>query len=113
MFSRATPDAAQVVDDIAALAALGVTWVTVALPADTRRDLLTAVETFGTQVITLGAFMHTQTALAGENGLFTSETSDFAGRSATFLASAPLFAYASIVDNDSGDASFVLPSVLE
>ena len=67
----------------------------------------------GTQVITLGAFMHTQTALAGENGLFTSETSDFAGRSVTFLASAPLFAYASIVDNDSGDASFVLPSVLE
>ena len=67
----------------------------------------------GTQVITLGAFMHTQTALAGENGLFTSETSDFTGRSVTFLASAPLFAYASIVDNDSGDASFVLPSVLE
>jgi hypothetical protein len=66
-----------------------------------------------TQILTLGPFMHTQTALAGENGLFTSETSDFTGRSVTFLASAPLFAYASIVDNDSGDASFVLPHSLE
>ena len=66
-----------------------------------------------TQMITLGAFQHTQMALAGANGLFTSETADFSGRSVTFLASQPLFAYASIVDNDSGDASFVLPQSME
>ena len=67
----------------------------------------------GTQLITLGPFQHTQMALAGANGLFTSETSDFTGRAVTFLASQPLFAYASIVDNDSGDASFVLPQSLD
>ena len=51
MFAKATPAAAQVVDDIAALADIGVTWVTVALPADSRRDLLTAIESFGNDVI--------------------------------------------------------------
>jgi probable F420-dependent oxidoreductase len=51
MFAKATPDAAKVVDDIAALAAVGVTWATVALPADTRRDLIAAIDTFGRDVI--------------------------------------------------------------
>jgi hypothetical protein len=66
-----------------------------------------------TQIVTLGPFQHTQMALNGANGLFASETSDFTGRAVTFLASQPLFAYASIVDNDSGDASFVLPQSME
>jgi probable F420-dependent oxidoreductase len=51
MFAKAAPDAARVVDDIRALAAIGVTWVTVALPADTRRDLLRQIDSFGTDVI--------------------------------------------------------------
>ena len=51
MFAKAAPDAAKVVDDIAALAAIGVTWVTVTLRADTRRDLLTAIDSFGREVI--------------------------------------------------------------
>jgi probable F420-dependent oxidoreductase len=51
MFARATPDAARVIDDIGALAAIGVSWVTVALPADTRRDLLAAIDSFGADII--------------------------------------------------------------
>jgi probable F420-dependent oxidoreductase len=51
MFARAAPDAAQVVDDIRALAAIGVTWVTVALPADTRAALLRQIDAFGADVI--------------------------------------------------------------
>ena len=51
MFAKATPDAAKVVDDIAALADLGVTWVTVTLPADNRRELLAAIDSFGRDVI--------------------------------------------------------------
>jgi len=51
MFAKATPDAAKVVDDIAALAGLGVTWATVALPAETRSELIDAIESFGHDVI--------------------------------------------------------------
>ncbi|HET7311747.1 MAG TPA: LLM class F420-dependent oxidoreductase [Mycobacteriales bacterium] len=51
MFAKATPDASKIVDDISALAALGVTWVTVALPGDTRRDLLAQIDIFGRRVI--------------------------------------------------------------
>jgi probable F420-dependent oxidoreductase len=51
MFAKATPDAAQVVDDVAALASIGVTWATVALPADTRRELLTAIDSFARDVL--------------------------------------------------------------
>jgi len=51
MFARATPGPAKVLDDLAALAELGVTWATVTLPADTRQDLLVAIERFGTDVV--------------------------------------------------------------
>ncbi|HET6818407.1 MAG TPA: TIGR03619 family F420-dependent LLM class oxidoreductase [Mycobacteriales bacterium] len=51
MFAKAAPDAAKVVDDIAVLAEIGVTWLTVALPADTRRDLLAAIDAFGRDVL--------------------------------------------------------------
>jgi hypothetical protein len=51
MFAKAAPDAAEVVEDIEALAAIGVTWVSVALPADTRRDLLAEIDRFGRRVI--------------------------------------------------------------
>lgn len=51
MFAKATPDPAQVLDDIHALADLGVTWATVTLPGETRADLLAEVERFGAAVI--------------------------------------------------------------
>jgi probable F420-dependent oxidoreductase len=51
MFAKATPEHARVLDDIAALGQLGVTWATVTLPGDTRADLLREIEQFGDKVI--------------------------------------------------------------
>ncbi|HET7531020.1 MAG TPA: LLM class flavin-dependent oxidoreductase, partial [Mycobacteriales bacterium] len=51
MFADAAADPARVLDDITALAAIGVTWATVTLPADTRHDLLAAIDAFGDDVI--------------------------------------------------------------
>jgi probable F420-dependent oxidoreductase len=39
-------------DDVAALEALGVTWLTVSFPAETRRDYLAAMERFARDLIT-------------------------------------------------------------
>ena|SRR5438105_9929342 len=64
----------------------------------------------GTQMITLGPWMHTQVPLAGANGIFSGITGDTGTSSVFFLSGNPIFAYASIVDNVSGDASFVTPS---
>lgn len=44
-------DPARFADDVAALEAVGVTWCTVALPGDTRRDFLAAVDRFGSGVL--------------------------------------------------------------
>lgn len=65
------------------------------------------------RLITLGAWAQTQMPLTGTNGLFTLGapfSSNFATASVYFLSGSPIFAYASIVDNVSGDASFVTPS---
>ena len=51
MFAPAPPPAAAVVDELHALAALGVTWATVCLPADDRAGLLRQIEAFGRDVI--------------------------------------------------------------
>jgi probable F420-dependent oxidoreductase len=51
MFTRAAPEPDQVVDELHALSAVGVTWATVMLPGETRRDLLAAITDFGTQVL--------------------------------------------------------------
>ena len=51
MFAPSPPPAAAVVDELHALAELGVTWATVCLPADDRRGLLRQVEDFGRDVI--------------------------------------------------------------
>lgn len=51
MFSKATPEPSQVLDELHALADIGVTWATVTLPGETRTDLLMAMEKFGTDVI--------------------------------------------------------------
>jgi probable F420-dependent oxidoreductase len=51
MHDAAGFDPARVVDEIAALAAVGVTWCTVALPGGTRRDFLEAADRFGSDVL--------------------------------------------------------------
>jgi hypothetical protein len=51
MFSKARPDHPRVVDELHALAQLGVTWATVTLPGDTRAELLEAIDAFGAGVI--------------------------------------------------------------
>jgi hypothetical protein len=48
--------------------------------------------------------------LTGTNGLFPDQLGNFATGSVYFLSGMPIFGYASIVDNVSGDASFVIPS---
>jgi alkanesulfonate monooxygenase SsuD/methylene tetrahydromethanopterin reductase-like flavin-dependent oxidoreductase (luciferase family) len=51
MFARASPDPAAVIDEMHALAELGVTWSTVTLPGKTRADLLREIDRFGANVI--------------------------------------------------------------
>ena len=51
MFARATPEPAQVIDDLGRLAEVGVTWATVTLPGETRADLLREIGTFGSAVL--------------------------------------------------------------
>jgi len=63
-----------------------------------------------TRLITLGPWAQTQMPIAGVNGVFTGITADFATSSIYFLSGSPIFAYASIIDNISGDASFATPS---
>lgn len=56
MFNKSSPDAMQVLDAMAELTDVGVTWATVTLPGGTRSDLLREVERFGSDVI--GAMLH-------------------------------------------------------
>ena len=51
MFARATPEPARVIDEMNALAAVGVTWATVTLPGETRADLLREIDAFGSAVL--------------------------------------------------------------
>jgi hypothetical protein len=51
MFTKAAPDAARVIDELHALEELGVTWATVTLPGETRRELLSEIQRFGAEVI--------------------------------------------------------------
>jgi hypothetical protein len=62
------------------------------------------------RLVTLGAWAQTQMPISGPNGLFPDVTGNFATSSVYFLSGMPVFAYASIIDNVSGDASFVIPS---
>jgi putative membrane protein len=61
----------------------------------------------GTRTITLQPFMHMQMPLSGSTGLFANQSASTSAGTATFQASAPIFAYASLIDNTSGDTSFV------
>ena len=58
----------------------------------------------------LGPFEHVQLPLSGANGLF-STSGDIDTSTAYFVSGAPIFGYASIVDNVSGDGSYVSPSI--
>jgi probable F420-dependent oxidoreductase len=51
MFNRASPDAGAVLEELHALADIGVTWATVTLPGETRTDLLREIAAFGRDVI--------------------------------------------------------------
>ena len=64
----------------------------------------------GRQTFTLGAWTQTQLPLTNPGGLFTNVTRDVATSSLFFLSGNPIFAYASEIDNVSGDASFITPS---
>jgi hypothetical protein len=64
----------------------------------------------GSQMFTLGPWTLTQLPLVGGGGLFSNITGDIATSSVYFLSGNPIFAYASEIDNVSGDASFITPS---
>lgn len=59
----------------------------------------------GTRLITLGAWAHTQMLFMSTNSLFPDVSRRLATGSLYFLSGNPILAYASIVDNVSGDAS--------
>lgn len=61
------------------------------------------------RTLTLAPWMHMQVPLSGTTGVFNAVSGDVANSSVYFLSGNPIFAYASIVDNISGDASFVTP----
>jgi hypothetical protein len=60
--------------------------------------------------MTLMPWMQLQMPLSGSNGLFTTVSSDVGTSSVYFLSGAPVFVYASVIDNPTGDASYVAPS---
>jgi putative membrane protein len=62
----------------------------------------------GTTSMTLPPFSQSQMALAGTNALFGTGTLSTVGGALSFQATAPIFAYASMVDNTSGDTSLVM-----
>ena len=62
------------------------------------------------QMFTLGPWTQTQLPLTNAGGLFAGVTNDVATSSVFFLSGNPIFAYASEIDNISGDASFITPS---
>jgi hypothetical protein len=65
----------------------------------------------GQRQLTLMPWMQLQMPLSGGNGLFNTVTGDLGTSSVYFLSGAPVFVYASVIDNPSGDASYVTPSV--
>lgn len=66
--------------------------------------------TIGNAVITLGPWMHVQMPLTGTKGLFNQTFGEFASSSVSFISGTAIFAYATVIDNVSGDSSFVTPT---
>ena len=62
------------------------------------------------QMLTLGPWTQVQMPLSGSAGVFKNVNGDIATASVLFLSGNPIFAYASQIDNISGDASFITPS---
>ncbi|HEX3071161.1 MAG TPA: CHRD domain-containing protein [Thermoanaerobaculia bacterium] len=65
----------------------------------------------GQRRLTLLPWMQLQMPLSGANGLFNNIAGDLPASSVYFLSGAPVFVYASVIDNPSGDASYVTPGV--
>jgi hypothetical protein len=63
----------------------------------------------GLRTITLAPFSQLQMPLFGAAGLFPDATADLPSGTVTFEASAPIFVYASVIDNVSSDSNQVLP----
>jgi hypothetical protein len=63
-----------------------------------------------TRTITFAPWQQIQIPLAGGNGLFTDINTDVNIASVYFLSGGPLFVYASIIDNVTGDGSYATPS---
>ena len=63
----------------------------------------------GNRVIALGPYTHLQLPMVGSAGLFN-VSGDILTSTVYFVSGNPIFAYASVIDNVSGDASYVAPS---
>ena len=57
--------------------------------------------------ITLQPFGMQQIPMVGNGGLFANASANFSSGAVTYVASAPIFTYASVVDNASGDTSIM------
>ena len=68
-----------------------------------------AGDVIANRIITLGPYMHMQLPMAGNGALF-GDVGEVQTSTVYFVSGSPIFAYASIVDNVSGDASYVAPS---
>lgn len=64
----------------------------------------------GTRTLTFAPWQQIQIPLGGGNGLFTDINTDVSVASVYFLSGGPLFVYASIIDNVTGDGSYATPS---
>ena len=60
--------------------------------------------------VTLAPWMQEQIPLSGTTGVFSDFNGDIPTATVFFLSGNPIFAYASVIDNVSGDASFITPS---
>lgn len=63
----------------------------------------------GNRTTALAPFAQMQMPLFGPAGLFPDATADVPSGAISFEASAPIFVYASVIDNTSGDSNLILP----
>lgn len=64
-----------------------------------------------TRTIALEPWMQMQTSLLGNGGLFPGIDMDIVSGTVTFQSTLPIFTYGSVIDNDSGDPSTLLPQI--
>jgi hypothetical protein len=62
------------------------------------------------RIITLGPYMHLQLPMVGGGSALFGDLGEIQTSTVYFVSGSPLFAYASVIDNVSGDASYVAPS---